>query len=728
MEIEVSIVHPRRILPLLFSLSLLAADWPDYRGPNRDGRSAERNLPDKWAIDGENFLWKAPYGGRSTPVIHNNRVYLLNATGQGPALQERVLCLDALSGKMLWEYRFNVYHSDVPPHRIAWSAPAVDLETGNVYVFGVGGTLLALSSEGKKLWERTMVEDFGIVTTHGGRTVSPIVHEGLVIVSSITTGWGDQARAAHRFYGFDKKTGQTIYASTPGGRPFDTTYSPPTIVDHAGTKMLIAGGGDGTVHAVKANTGEPVWKYYMSKRGVNTGVAVGNSLAIVSHSEENLDTSEMGLLAAVDLNSKGDVTKEKLKWSIVGPQMGFSSPVVDGNVLYQIDNGSNLFAFDLNSGKQLWKKNLGTIQKASPVLADGKIYAGNENGRFYILKPGPDGAEVLSQVQLGTREEIEEITASPAISNGRVFVVSQRAVYCFGSKAPNLQPARRTTAAKPALGKPAFLLVTPTELNLRPGDSIQLQARLYDEKANFLREVKAEWALAGLKGTIGPDGKLTAGSDPLPQAGLIKATAEGISGVGRARVLPLIPLAENFDAVAPGNPPPHWINTTGKYQVRDENGNKVLVKLADNAFTKRARSFFGNNYEHDYTTEADVRATERRRQMGDAGVVAQRYQLVLFGNHQRLELQPWQPETTRTVTKEFPWKKDTWYRLKLRVENMADGQVKAQGKAWPATEPEPAGWMIERIDPIGNRQGAPGVYADAPFEVFFDNIKVTANQ
>jgi hypothetical protein len=114
--------------------------------------------------------------------------------------------------------------------------------------------------------------------------------------------------------------------------------------------------------------------------------------------------------------------------------------------------------------------------------------------------------------------------------------------------------------------------------------------------------------------------------------------------------------------------------------------------------------------------------------LGDAGIVAQRYQLVIFGNAQRLELQPWQPETERTVVHEFAWKKDTWYHLKLRVENMPGGKVKAQGKAWPTGEPEPAAWLVERIDPIGNREGAPGIYADAPFEVYFDNIKVTSNQ
>ena len=76
--------------------------------------------------------------------------------------------------------------------------------------------------------------------------------------------------------------------------------------------------------------------------------------------------------------------------------------------------------------------------------------------------------------------------------------------------------------------------------------------------------------------------------------------------------------------------------------------------------------------------------------MGDAGIVAQRYELVLFGNSQKLELQSWQPETARTVSVPFSWKADTWYRMKLRVENLPDGNVRALGKVWPAEETEPS--------------------------------------
>ncbi|MBM3811491.1 MAG: hypothetical protein FJW20_07625 [Acidimicrobiia bacterium] len=718
--------HSRLFSFLMFTAIAFSGDWTDYRGPLRDGTSPEKSLPVKWTAAAD-LAWKAPYGGRSTPVVMNGRVYVLNPAGEGPTLQERVQCLDAVTGKLLWEYKYNMYHSDVPPHRIAWSSPAGDPETGNVYVFGTGGTLLALSRDGKPVWERTLTEDFGLVTTHGGRTSSPVIEDNLVIVSGVTTTWGEHARAAHRFAAFDKRTGATVWFSAPGGRPFDTTYSPPVVTTINGVKMLIAGGGDGTVHAVQVSTGQSVWKFVMSKRGVNTGAVMFNNLALVSHSEENLDTSDMGLLAAVDAAAKVDIGPQQIKWKIPGFQGGFSSPVLGGSTLYIVDNSSNLYAFDAATGKQLWKQNLGTIQKASPVLADGKIYVGNENGRFFICKPAESGCEVLSQIQLGSSDDPEQITASAAIANGRVFVVSQKAIYAFGKWSPT-PAAKPVKAAAPAPGKPAQLLVSPTELALKPGESVQLTARLYDEKGVFIRQAQASWTLEGLRGNTDATGKYTASSEPVGQAGVIKASVDGLSGAARARVLPLIPANENFDAGGPGPAPKHWINATGKFEVRELLGNQALVKLADNPFTRRARTFFGHHTEHDYTIQADFQATERRRQMGDAGVVAQRYQLALYGNHQRLELEPWQPETERTMTTPFAWKKDTWYRMKLRVQNLPDGKTLAQGKVWPASEPEPAAWTIERTDPIGNREGSPGLYADAPFEIFFDNVKVTKNQ
>jgi hypothetical protein len=278
-------------------------------------------------------------------------------------------------------------------------------------------------------------------------------------------------------------------------------------------------------------------------------------------------------------------------------------------------------------------------------------------------------------------------------------------------------------------GEPAHLQVSPTELVLKPGQAVKLHARLFDAQGRFLREeAGATWALQGLKGTIA-DGTFTASSDPVEQAGTIKATAGAISGEARARVVRPLPWSETFEQYADGAVPAGWINATaGKFSIVTLDGQKVLTKAADSTIFKRVRAFIGPTDWSNYTFEADVRGTTRRRQMTDIGITAQRYTLVLYGNRQQLKLEPWEPETERSPMVPFQWKADTWYHLKLRVENTADGKVRALGKVWETGQPEPAAWMIDKLDPIGNRRGAPGFFVDAEFGAFIDNLKLAANQ
>ena len=718
---------------LLTCISLSAAaqgsDWPEWRGPARDGTSPEKNLPEQWSPAGENLLWKAPYGGRSAPVIFRDRLYLQNAVGEGASLQERVLCFDANTGEKVWEYRFNIFLSDAPTHRVGWASPSVDVYTGNVYVEGVGGTLRALSPEGKLLWVRSLNEDFGLITTHGGRTVSPVIEGGIVIVSGPASAWGSLARGGQKFFAFDKETGQTVWVTPPPGRPRDTVYSPPVTADINGTRLLITGGSDGAVHAFKPQTGEHIWRYGMSQRGINTGPVVIGNTAYVSHGEENLSGSGMGLLAAIDATATGEIAPGEARWQRRGFLAGYSSAVTDGERIYQVDNSSNLAAIDPATGNELWTVNLGTIQRASPVLADGKLYVGSQNGRFFILRPGADGADILDEDRLGTEDAPEEIIASVAVSHGRVFLVSNRALYAIGKKADYAMDADIRTGAPHSNGGPAVMQVVPSDIDLAPGETAQFKVRLFDARGAFVREAEAEWSLEGLDGTFDTGGSFTASADRKPQAGRVVARAGGLTGGARVRVLPPPPIEQDFESLAPGSVPRYWTNTAGKYEVRELDGGKVLVKKADNpfSFVRRVRSHMGSSDWHDYAVEIDIRSARRRRRLADVGVITQRYMLTLFGAVQRLELNSWQPETARNVEVKFPWQPDTWYRMKLRVENLPGGKVRARGKVWPRGEPEPDAWTVERIDPIGNRQGSPGIYADAYAEVFFDNLKVTPN-
>jgi len=716
----------------------LAGDWPDWRGPNRDGTSSEKGLPEKWSLKGDNLAWKAPYGGRSTPVILGDRLYLENTAGARETEQERLMCFNADSGRLLWEYKFNLFQSDVPAHRVGWASPVADPETGNVYSFGVNNLLTALTRDGKKIWERSITEEMSPFTTHGGRTVSPIVDGNLVIVSTPTSTWGTQANRVQRFIALDKRTGDIVWISTPGGRPYDTSYGPMDIVTINGTRLLIAGGSDGAALAMKPQTGEAVWNLVIAKRGLNTGLVVNGKYAIVSHGDENLEGNEIGALLAFDATGKGKLGKDSIKWMVKGFLGGYSSPVMDGDRLYQVDNGGNLFAFDVQTGKELWKQNLGVIQKASSVFADGKIYVGTESGKFYILRPHSDRCEILSEVELplsdqglASQRTPEPIVAGAAVARGRIYFVSSDTLYAVGPKQTKAEPWKPVTQTmEPGQGPATFMQVSPTEMVLVPGQTVQMHARLFDSAGRLLREeTAAAWSLDKLTGSI-QDGKFTVPQGAPGQAGLIKATAAGVTGEARVRVIPPLPWNETFESYPVGSVPPYWISATsvGKFQVIEMEGQKVLEKVPTDTLFKRMRVFMGPADWSNYTVQADIRINEKRRQMGDAGIIAQRYTLFAFGNNQRLELNSWQPEVARAVSAPFAWKPDTWYRLKLRVDNTADGKTRIRGKAWPAADPEPSDWLIDRTDPIPNLQGSPGIFTDAQFGVYFDNLKVTPNQ
>ena len=714
--------------------ALSASNWPEWRGPARDGRSPETNLPAKWSPQGENLAWRIPIGSRSAPVAFGNRIYINSPTpGDPAATQERLIAIDADSGKVVWERRFSLYLSDVPQHRASWASPAVDPETGNVYLFTVAAQLVCVSPEGKILWDRPLTDEYGAVTTHGGRTTSPIVEGDKVILNTLVLAWGDLNRPGNRYFAFDKKTGQTIWISSPQSRHYDTNYSSPIVADINGTRALIVGGTDGAYHALKVNTGEKIWSIEVSKRAILNSALFRDNVAYITHGEENLDTTEMGLIAAVDATGTGALAADAYKWRTRGFLPTFASPVMDGERLYTMDNSAIVGAFDLKTGAKLWEKTLGTLQKGSPVLADGKLYVGTENGKFFILQPSATGVEVLDEDWLGSQQSPEAIVASPIVADGRVYVTSMDAMYAIGKKgARRAQGAQSTQGAQGAQstqGAPAFVQVFPYEALLTPGQSAAFRARLFDAKGNFIREEPAaEWSVDQLSGTVDAKGAYATAKTG-STAGFVKATVGGISGTARVRVIEAPPWTWDFENAASEAPPAWWVGAPTKvFQRTVEGVGKVLIRPRDETVGRRAKVFFGQPTLAGFTVEADVRGREQRRQRGDVGLINERYGLVLFGNGQKLELHPWQAADEMTVRVDYKWDADTWYRMKLRVDHQKDGTARVRGKVWPADAPEPDAWTIEKVDKIPHVMGSPGIYADGISDVYFDNVKVYKNQ
>ena len=730
----------KQVIVLLVTLAagatLAANDWPEWRGPRRDGTSAETNLPSRWSPAGENVAWSLNFGGRSAPVVFGNRLYLQTVTtGDVSTTQERLVAVDVDSGKVVWERAFSLYLSDVPQNRAGWASPAVDPATGNIYMFTVAAELIALAPDGKTVWSRSLPEEYGAITTHGGRTTSPIIEGDKVILNTLLQNWGpDLGRPGNRYFAFDKRTGQTMWISSPQARHYDTNYSTPIVADVNGSRLLLVGGTDGVFHALQVNTGKPVWSLEVSKRAILNGVVFRDNTVYFSHGEENIDTTEMGMVAAMDATGSGVLTGKAIKWVTRGFLPTFSSPVMDNERLYSVDNSAILGAFDLKTGALAWQKTLGTLQKGSPVLADGKLYIGTENGKFYILRPTATGAEVVDEDLIGTAADPEPIVASPIVADGRIYVVSMPPptnpnsaghVYAIGTRRKSAAAAP-PAAAPAAPGDVAQALVFPYEAVLDPGQKQAFTLKLYDAKGNFIRNepaASAQWTLDAVQGTVGPDGTYIAPASG--GAGFVKATIGQVTAQARVRVIPPLPWTYDFTA---DKGPMAWWTANSKTTIGQGENAGQLVRPRDDTVGRRATVLMGRPTWSDYTVEVDVRGVESRRQRGDPGLVNQRYKLVLFGNTQKLELHPWQAADEMTVQVPFAWDVNKWYRMKLRVQNQPGNATLVQGKVWPVGEPEPAAWTIEKTDKIPHRAGAPGIYADGIADLFFDNLRVYRNQ
>ncbi len=711
-----------------------AADWAAWRGPASDGVSVETGLPSSWSPEGENLLWKAPIGGRSTPIVVDGRVCILTlAEPSTPEeWQEQIACLDADTGETVWEYRYNVFQTDIPHHRVGWANLVGDKETGYVYSHGVEGMVHCFDRDGKIVWSRSFAEEVGRISGFGGRTVNPILDGNLVIVSFLSVPWWSTPGPKHRFYALDKKTGETVWVSEPGGRPFDTTYSAPVVRVINGERLLIGGNGDGSVFGIRAATGEKVWGFKLSKRGINSSVVVGGNLVYASHSEENIDGSTvMGRLVCLDASQVTD-GKPKELWRAEGFTGGYASPAIHEGRLYHVDNSANVVAFNAETGRQLWLHNIGIAQKASPVVADGKIYVSDVDGKFHILKMlGDEEPEVLDVDEFKNPDgSATQINGSVAIANGRVYLLTNNALYCIGQrKIRATGPTSLVSSPEraPAGAEPAFVQVVPGEVVLSAESKRQFRARTFDAKGRLIGKTDAAWTLEGIEGSISSSGELTVSDANQPQGGLVVATVGNLKNSARVSSRPVIAFQENFDRLAEKAIPPGWNFTKGRFQAATVEGEGVLKKLSGNLRGWRTTVYIGDPNASGYVIEADLLGTEQKRRMPDMGLVSHRYTMALMGNRQQLIVRTWFSEFDRfSKVIKFRWDPDVWYHMKMQVDVGSEGgEGTVRGKIWKKGEPEPGEWTIEAVDPIPHRNGSPGIYGYSSAEILYDNVSVT---
>jgi outer membrane protein assembly factor BamB len=758
--------------------------WLGWRGPQQSGMSLEKGLPDK--IDGKQPLWTADYPGQSTAVIANGKVYIMGYLGDGPDLQEGVACFDAETGQKLWDRRYNDFLSDAIYLRYATSSPTVDGETGNVYMQGSQGILAAFSADGRPLWRHSMMEKFGRLTFPNSRTASPLIDGDLVITRGITANWGAQGPGGDRFYAFDKKTGELVWSSSPGDRPRDNSFSQAYVSFHDGKRLLFSATGDGSVVCMNARTGDPLWRIPLFKAGINATVLVHNNDKVIAIYGTPYEPGQMVALkipkVAPTNAAAGPVVVERAQAQLWANELSTStsSPILVGDKIYVVSEKGDLCSVDANSGKIDWRMKIGIEQRnACPLYADGKLYvpmlddptgkgggtggegadaapsSAGSKGAFYVIRPTDKEGQQLSHTVLDGR-----CFGTPAVYNGKIYVQTTRKLYCFGKKGNNPGlPPDPAPEKWPAAGKATQLQIIPSEVLLNPGQSAAFRVRKLDANGFTVEELKdakaVKWASyipptarvrASMNAAFDAAGELVAPKDAKPSAGAFEATLDGLKGYIRGRVLTGMPLKEDFESFQLSEtttntveeptkfayPPLPWIGARFKFEVREKDGNKALVKTIDNKFFQRGTVFFGEPEMKNYTIQADVMSEGTRRKMSEVGVINQRYFIVLKGNEQKLEVNS-NLERLRVPAQEDPpnfrWQPNVWYRLKARVDNKPDGSGVVRAKAWKRDDPEPEQWTLEVPHQTSHQNGSPGLFGFAPqdMRVLIDNVQVTQN-
>lgn len=400
----------------------LGADWPGFRGPNGDGTSSETGLPVKWGPK-ENVAWKVklPGPGTSSPIVSKGRVFVTCFTGHEAArkgdvekIRRHLLCFDRKNGAVLWhkeipaklpENDYNTYHTQ---HGYSSSTPAADGE--RVYVFFGRTGVLAFDYDGKQLWQTEVGEGLN----SWGSAASPVVYKDLVIVNATVE------KAS--LYGLDRKTGKQVWRT----RGFRDTWSTPLLVEVPGGKTELVFSTAGELLGLDPDTGVKLWNC----EGVSTTTPTSSPIArkgVIYVMAAGLGGTRS--VMAVRAGGRGDVTKTHVVWRQTGGT-NQTSPVLVGEYLFYVSGLVHCLRAD--TGKTVYQERLYETQQEydSPIAADGKIYMVTRRSGTYVLGAGGK-FELLAHNDLGDRSIFN---ASPAVSDGQLFIRSHEYLYCIGMK------------------------------------------------------------------------------------------------------------------------------------------------------------------------------------------------------------------------------------------------------------------------------------------------------
>ncbi|HNY79509.1 MAG: PQQ-binding-like beta-propeller repeat protein [Sedimentisphaerales bacterium] len=396
-----------------------AENWPCFRGPTRQGISHETMVPTRWSPT-EGIVWRQsiPGEGVSSPIVFGSRVFLTAATDGGASL--RLLVLDGSDGHVLWDKEILRQR---PGHKsrqnsYATSTPATDGE--RVYVAACDGRIVAVAMTGEVAWVN---DDLEYYSEHG-LAVSPVLYDDLVIMPFDASSPGPDKKVGWQvpwdkavILAVDRNTGQTQWQGRRGSSRI--AHVVPIVVTIDGCDQLVSGAGD-VVQGFDLKTGDRRWTVSSPGEGVVPSIVGDESLIFA--------TSGFGesAIRAVRPDGQGDVTKTHTAWQSSDDVPKVPSMLYVEPYLYLITESGIVKCLQGTTGQVIWKDRLGGKFSASPIWADGKIYFLSEKGTTTIIQDGPE-FRVLAENDLS-----EACYASPAISEGLLFIRSERSLFCIG--------------------------------------------------------------------------------------------------------------------------------------------------------------------------------------------------------------------------------------------------------------------------------------------------------
>ena len=409
-------------------VTLHAENWPQWRGPQRNGLSAEKNLPVKWSeTDGVAWKLQMPALSGSTPIIWGDRIFLnvadaLPDTGEKPSLH--LWCVDRTKGTILWQR--DLGGGNRMQRKQNQSTPSPVTDGTNVWVMTGTGILKAFDLSGKELWARDIQKDYGQFGLNWGYGSSPLLHGDSLYVQVLHGMRTDDPSYLLRI---DKTTGKTLWrVERPTNARMESpdSYTTPAVLQYNNVTEIVLTGGD-VVTGHDPATGKELWRADglnptndPNFRIVASPVVFGDLIIA--------PTRERPMLA-LKAGGRGDVTKSHLLWTFdMGPDV--PTPVTDGKHVYVINDRGIMACLEARTGREIYARQRlkpGTYS-ASPVLADGHIYITNEDGLTSVVKAGPE-------FQVVAENDFNDYTlSSPAVSNGQIFFRTTKYLWAIGTK------------------------------------------------------------------------------------------------------------------------------------------------------------------------------------------------------------------------------------------------------------------------------------------------------